>query len=259
NGVASGDTNQNSTVLWTRSNNLGQVLFEYSTDPNFTTIVGSAAANVTDPNLPVKVNIANLTPATTYYYRATDAAGTTDKGQFRTSAPIGSQNGLRFGVAGDWRGDLLPYPAISNVPARNLEFFVQHGDTVYVDIPSNAVLNPDGTRKQQAETIEEYRAKHNEVYSGSRFGVNNWAKLRSNTSILATIDDHEVINDFSGGENAANDPRFPETQGLVNDTVLFENGLQAFQEYNPLRDEFYNTTDPRTSGERKLYRYSFYG
>jgi len=260
NGVASGDTTQNSTVLWTRSNNLGQVLFEYSTDPNFTTIAGSATATVTDPTLPVKVNIASLNPDTKYYYRATDAAGTSDRGQFQTSAPTGVQRGLRFGVAGDWRGDLLPYPSISNAPERNLEFFVQHGDTVYADIASDAILNPDGTRKGQAETIPEYRAKHQEVYSGDRFGVNNWAKLRSHTSILATIDDHEVINDFSGGENAINDPRFPETQGLINDTVLFENGLQAFQEYNPLRDEFYNnTTDPRVVGERKLYRYNTYG
>ena len=40
-------------------------------------------------------------------------------------------HGLRFGVAGDWRGELAPYPAISNVAGRNLDFFVEHGDTIY--------------------------------------------------------------------------------------------------------------------------------
>lgn len=84
--------------------------------------------------------------------------------------------------------------------------------------------------------------------------------MRASTSILATIDDHEVINDFSGGVPADSDPRFNTTTGLINDTELYENGLQTFQEYNPLRDEFYgDTEDERTAGERKLYRYNTYG
>ena len=47
---------------------------------------------------------------------------------------------------------------------------------------------------------------------------------------------------------------------LVNDSTLYENGLQAFQEYHPIADEFYGDTgDDRTSGERKLYRAQEYG
>ncbi|NJR69853.1 MAG: hypothetical protein HC771_15240 [Synechococcales cyanobacterium CRU_2_2] len=71
-----------------------------------------------------------------------------------------------------------------------------------------------------------------------------------------------MTNDFAGGELAASDPRFQDsTPGrLINDTALYETGLQVFQEYNPLRDDFYgNTGDPRTAGERKLYRYNTYG
>jgi 3-phytase/alkaline phosphatase D len=37
-------------------------------------------------------------------------------------------------------------------------------------------------------------------------------------------------------------------------------GLQVFQEYNPLVDEFYGETgDPRTANERRLYRYRTWG
>jgi 3-phytase/alkaline phosphatase D len=259
NGVASGDTTQNSTVLWTRSTVLGEVTFEYSTDANFNTIVGTETIALTDENIPVKVNIDGLDSSTDYFYRVTDAAGTTLTGEFTTAAEIGTQAGLNFGVSGDWRGELAPYPAIANAAEQDLDFFVEHGDTIYADIASPAVLNPDGTRKEQVETIEEYRAKHHEVYS-ERFGLNTWAELRASTSILATIDDHEVTNDFAGGAAAASDERFPETEGLINDTELFENGLQAFQEYNPLRDEFYGETDDeRTDGERQLYRYNTYG
>lgn len=259
NSVASGDTSQDSTILWARSLVLGYVTFEYATDPDFNNIVGTVDAEVTDTTLPVKVEIENLAAGTDYYYRVTDAAGDTEIGEFTTSTEVGTYNGLRFGVAGDWRGELAPYLAADNVPEQDLEFFVEHGDTIYADDGSDAVLNPDGTQKEQVETIEEYRAKHSEVYS-NRLGSNTLADLRSSTTILATIDDHEVTNDFSGGANAATDDRFPETEGLINDTQLFETGLQAFQEYNPLRDEFYGETgDDVTAGERKLYRYNTYG
>ncbi|MDJ0678707.1 MAG: phytase [Xenococcaceae cyanobacterium MO_167.B52] len=259
NGLASGDTTQDSTVLWARSTVLGDITFEYSTDSNFNTILGTINTQVIDTTLPIKVEVIGLEAATDYYYRVTDAAGDSEIGEFTTSTEMGTNLGLRFGVAGDWRGELAPYPAISNVPERELAFFVEHGDTIYADDGSDAVLNPDGTQKSQVETIEEYRAKHSEVYS-HRLGYNVWADLRASTSILATIDDHEVTNDFAGGADASTDSRFPETEGLINDTQLFETGLQAFQEYNPLRDEFYGETgDEVTAGERKLYRYNTYG
>ena len=259
NGVASGDTTQDSTVLWARSLVLGDVTFEYATDAEFENIVGTVEAEVTDSTLPVKVDITDLEAGTDYYYRATDAAGDTEIGKFNTSTEVGTNAGLRFGVAGDWRGELAPYPAIANVPERDLEFFVEHGDTIYADDGSDAVLNLDGSQKEQVETIEEYRAKHSEVYS-NRLGTNEWADLRASTSILATIDDHEVTNDFEGGAPASTDERFPETEGLINDTELFETGLQVFQEYNPLEDRFYGETgDEVTAGERELYRYNTYG
>ncbi len=259
NGIASGDTTQNSTVLWARGTYTGDVTIEYATDANFSSIIATETLTVTDPTLPVKVQINDLTPNTKYYYRVTDAAGDTAIGEFKTSAELGTNAGLTFGVSGDWRGELAPYPAIANAADRDLDFFVEHGDTIYADIESDAVKNPDGTRKEQAETIEEYRAKHSEVYD-SRLGFNFWEELRSKTSILATIDDHEVINDFAGGATADTDDRFSETEGLINDTELFENGMQTFQEYNPLRDEFYGDVgDERFNEERKLYRYENYG
>jgi phosphodiesterase/alkaline phosphatase D-like protein len=259
NGVASGDVTQGSAVLWTRSTVLGEVNFEYSTDAEFSSIAGTATATVTDSNLPVKVEIEELTAGTDYFYRVTDAAGNTKTGQFETAAALGAKTGLSFGVSGDWRGELAPYPAISNVDDQDLAFFVEHGDTIYADFASPAVPTP------QAITLEEFRLKHAEVYS-DRFGSNTWADLRANTAVYATIDDHEVINDFSGGDLIGNDQRlldaFPgdDPNALVNDSTLFENGLQAFQEYNPLRDEFYGDTgDERTANERKLYRSDTFG
>ena len=158
---------------------------------------------------------------------------------------------MKFGVSGDWRGELAPYPAINNADTANLKFFVQLGDTIYADVPSPGLKDSKGVEIPQATTLEDYRAKHSEVY-GLRYGQNTWGDLRASTSILTTIDDNEVYNDFAGMS--------PSGTGLTNDNPFYENGLQAFQEYNPISDQFYSQTgDSRIDGERKLYRYNTYG
>ncbi|MEO1470948.1 MAG: alkaline phosphatase D family protein, partial [Pseudomonadota bacterium] len=49
-------------------------------------------------------------------------------------------------------------------------------------------------------------------------------------------------------------------EALVNDATLYENGLQAWQEYHPIAEEFYGDTgDERTAGERQLYRGQAFG
>uniref|UniRef100_UPI00286E8AB9 phytase n=1 Tax=Chamaesiphon sp. VAR_48_metabat_403 TaxID=2964700 RepID=UPI00286E8AB9 len=264
NSVASGDTTQTSTVLWTRANVPGKVTFEYSTKADFSSIAGTQTATVTNPLQPVKVDVTGLSANTSYFYRVTDVNGTKTNGKFSTAAALGQQTGLKFGVSGDWRGELAPYPAISNADTANLKFFIELGDTIYGDVASPAVKNPDGTEKSQVTTLAEYRAKNAEVYA-SRFGQNTWGDLRASTSIFATIDDHEVTNDFAGGESlatatAAEQALYGAKTGLINDSPLYENGLQAFQEFNPIRDLTYNTPgDARTDGERKLYRANTFG
>jgi uncharacterized repeat protein (TIGR01451 family) len=240
------------------------VTFEYSTKADFSSIAGTKTATVANALQPVKVNVDGLTANTNYFYRVTDANGAKLDGKFSTAAALGNRTGLKFGATGDWRGELAPYPSIGNADTANLKFFIELGDTIYGDVASPAVRNPDGSEKSQATTLADYRAKQAEVYS-SRFGQNTFGDLRATTSILATIDDHEVTNDFSGGENlatasAAAQALYGATTGLVNDSPLFENGLQAFQEFNPIKDLTYSTpTDARTDGERKLYRANTFG
>lgn len=252
NGVAAGDVDQNSAVLWTRTTHPGTVTFEVASTKG--EVTGVYTVDSTDPMLPVKITIDGLMPATQYTYTVTDSAGESLSGQFQTSAEIGTFAGLRFGVSGDWRGELRPYPALSNIPERSLAFFVEHGDTIYADIPS--VDFPS----EQAISVDDYRIKHAEVYS-ERFGRNYWADVRASTAIYATIDDHEVTNDFAGGASPSTDERFAgETVEFINQTALYRNGLQVFQEYNPLRDEFYtNTGDNRVDGRPKLYRSVTFG
>ncbi|MGF1512444.1 MAG: alkaline phosphatase D family protein [Elainellaceae cyanobacterium] len=259
NGVASGDVTTDAAVLWTRSVIPGDVLFELSTDAAFSAIVAAQTETVDDPLVPIKTELVDLAPATQYFYRVTDRVGEMEAGQFRTAVSLSTYSGLRFGVSGDWQGELSPYPAIGNVPERDLDFFVQMGDTVEADSESAAL--PGVT---QAQTLEEFRIKHAEIYA-ERFGVNNWAALRAATPVYATWDDHEITNDFAGGAAPADSPQedqiFGDAEiGFVNDTPVFEDALTAFQDYKPLRDLFYGETgDERTANEQQLYRFNTFG
>ncbi len=251
NGIAAGDVDQTSAVLWARSTAVGPVMFDYADDPSLALTL-RAEATVVDPAVPVKVELVDLRPGSTYYYRVTNSAGGVDEGHFRTPEAEGL-HGLRFGVSGDWRGDLRPYPSISNVVESDLDFFAVLGDTIYADIPT-----PD-VPTSQARTLDELRLKHNEVYS-ERFGVNTWAEIRSTTALYACLDDHEMTNDFCGGAPPSTDPRFDQNGAFINETDLYHNGMQAFQEFNPVREGFYGDTgDPRTSGKPKLYRERRFG
>lgn len=258
NGVAAGDATPTSTVLWARSTVPGEVKFEYSLDSTFGTIAGRASATVSDPAIPIKATIANLEPGRRYVYRVTDASGAIASGQFSTPALGGSRQGLRFGVTGDWQGELAPYPSIGNADERGLNFFVQLGDTLEADSASPAL--PGVT---QASTLEEFRTKHAEIYT-ERFGVNNWADLRATTTTYGTWDDHEITNDFAGGAAPTESPQknglFGTVGTFVNETPAFAAGLQAFQDYKPLATETYGDTgDPRTANKPKLYRYRTFG
>lgn len=244
NGVASGDITQNSAWLWARSDTTGLVNFEVATDAAFTHVVNTFNAAVIDPMQPVKGLVNGLAAGQQYYYRATDAALSSFDGSFRTAAAAGTHGGLRFGVAGDWRGELAPYPAIKNVASRDLDFFVKHGDTIYAERYS-------GPAQPTASTLTEYRDRHNEVLS-SRYGMNTWQDVRASTAVFASIDDHEVVNDFTGGSAVGS--------GFYNDTQRYQDGLQAFREYMPIADTNYSGTgDTRFDGKPNLYRAQQFG
>lgn len=252
NGVASGDVTQRSAVLWARHITAGTTLrFDVVTADDPATVIASATGTVEAALKPVKVSITDLAPNTDYFFRVMDD---TDMlmGQFRTAAAAGTKRGLRFGAAGDWRGELAPYTVIRNAAERELEFFIGLGDTIYADIISPAI------ESAQAETIEEFRLKHNEVY-GPRFDINYWADLRAVTPFIPTIDDHEVTNDFAGGAAPSTDRRFDQQGTFLNETKLYQNGMQAFFEYNPIEDTVWDVEDPRMAGKPKIYRAFRYG
>jgi alkaline phosphatase D len=248
-GVSSGDVTETSAVVWTRAIEPGRVVFQIATDASFAHIVDTERAVVTDPLVPVKVEFDHLKPGQHYFYRAIDASGDTIDGSFATADELGTHHGFNFAIVADEHGELAPYPAIKNAVTADLDLVVKLGDTIYADIPPPA-----------ATTLDEFRLAHDEVYS-SHHGFDFLAELQARTPILSVIDDHEVINDFAGGAPPSSDPRFDGQPGdFINETPLYQNGLQAFKEYNAIEDRTYSGTgEDRFDGAPDLYRYNTYG
>ncbi len=264
NGVASGDVTQTSAVLWAHSTALGDAAFEYSTRDDFGIIDGHKTVAVVDVNLPVKAQISELVPATQYFYRVTDAQNETAVGWFRTPCNVGINAGLRFGASGDWQ-QAPPFPSLKNVPQRDLDFFIKLGDSIYADTETPALAGV-----VQARTLDHFRVKHDENLS-SRFGSNVMALLNASTPFLATIDDHEIVDNFAGGAAPGQSPDAPDVHPLepplfidavafVNETQVYQDAMRAFQEYHPIRNELWDTpNDALTHEKPKFYRKATYG
>jgi phosphodiesterase/alkaline phosphatase D-like protein len=252
NGVAAGDVTDQSVVLWANSTVKGPLRFEWSESADFSN-PASALSRVTATRVPVKVTVSDLKPGTPYYYRATDFSGQSATGTFRTSTGAAAiTTGLHFGVSGDIRPELNPYTGIRKADQANLDFFVCLGDCIYAENYS-----VEGT--PTAKTLPQYRAKYQTTLTG-KYGLNTWTSLRGATAQFAMIDDHEVINDFSGAAGQGSDERFDKTGQFINETRRYGAGLQAFGEFMPITEETWSATgEARDDGKPKLYRNRRFG
>jgi phosphodiesterase/alkaline phosphatase D-like protein len=234
----------NAVVLVRPAAGTGTVSIEVSIDPAISKVVRNESMDVTNALVPAKFYLTGLEQNRRYYVRVTDGARVRTATFLTGAAAIGNNfapAGLRFGVTGDWRGDVGIYNAILNADERELDFFVKLGDTIYADVASPAVPVP------QATTIDEYRAKHVENYQPTH-GIDPWGELAASTQTFSMIDDHEVTNDFDGGA-------FSPSTGWYNQGSLYVNGLQAFVEHNPMFPTTWPALgDPRVDGRPALYR-----
>ena len=244
--LAVGDVIDGTAVILARpTNGTNALVVEVATDADFGDIVFSASASPANALVPLKFELSGLEIGRRYFMRATEGAKVHRTGSFTAGATsVGApttKRGTRFGVTGDWRGDVGIFNAIANADERSLDFFVKLGDTIYADVPSPAV--PGGP----AATLDEFRAKHVENYA-PQYGIDPWGDLAASTATFSMIDDHEVTNDFDGGA-------FSIADGWYNQGSLYTNGLQAFVEHNAIRNLSWSASgDARTDGRPMLYR-----
>jgi alkaline phosphatase D len=248
-GVQLGDPRTDGAVVWTRADRPSRMFVEISRDPTFrrsTRIRGPLLTPRSDGT--GEVRLTGLPAGQEVHYRVTaqDLDGRADSqalvGQFRTVPRdrrdvrlvwSGDVVGQGWGINPDL-GGMTIYDAMA---ARNPDFFLHSGDTVYADGPlQESVTLPDGRvwrnvvtpeKSKVAETLAEYRGQ---------FAYNlldeNVRRFAAQVPQIVQWDDHEVTNNWYPGE-ILNDQRYTEQRV----DVLAKRAFQAFHEWQPVRKQ----------------------
>lgn len=282
-GVAAGDADSNSAVLWTRATiSAGTSLAltaQVSTDPSFGTISASysVSTDATNRDSVAKFVATGLDSGTSYYYRFVAPDTTISPvGRFKTAPAPTASVGVRFGFSGDADGSWRPYSSIRNLPAQSLDAFIFLGDTIYETASggtgpnaSPSVVIPSGTNNNLSPSdvtalLSSYRTKYREQFGTTTpGGFNGLTTMFSGQGNYTLLDNHELGNRqyISGGAPASatfNDTtasRDVNTTGtFINQTAAFGAMVQAYKDYQPIRETTVNAPgDARSNGTLKMY------
>lgn len=244
-GVASGDPDNTSVVIWTRvSNTLGptDVAWRVATDDSFSHLIagGKYRADAHHDHT-VKVVVGGLAPGQKYFYQFDVDGILSPTGQTRT-LPTGHVNRLVLAIATCSNfpfGYFNAYEAIANDPG--IDLVVHLGDYIYE-------YGPDGyggeTGKRigrshepphEALNLADYRRRH------AQYKTDECSKaMHARHPMIVIWDDHESANNpwMGGAENHQEDEGDWGTRRAES--------LQAFYEWLPVRD-------PHDAGTRAEY------
>lgn len=254
-GVASGDPDQTSVVLWTRlapqsldpnggmPNEPAPVSWELAHDDAFTKIVAKGTATAT-PQLGHSVHVVanGLDPDRWYFYRFRAGDAESPTGRTRTLPALNSlPETLKFAFASCQHFETGLYTAYGQMAQDDLDLVCHLGDYIY-EGPGrdNQVRKHVGP---ELESLGDYRIRHAQYRSdpllNGMHAVCPW---------FVTWDDHEFDNNYADGIS----------EQLDADPVAFlerrANAYQAYYEAMPLRPR----SLPR-GADMRLYRQGTFG
>ena len=231
-GVASGDVTNSAAVVWTRLAGGGEVRLEVATDESFGHIVHTASTSADSPtDFAVKFDVPNLLPATEYFFHFVDVstAEPSMDGHFKTAPAADATTAFRFVYSGDSDAADQPFRVLQYATDDAPDLWFWAGDTIYGD-DSAGGLPP-------ATTLSDYQAKHRQNRADSFL-----QNLLRASPVWAQWDDHEVANDYDGGDV---EPEIGQARVVA--------GQSAFFDYMPIRPQQV-MDDPR-----RIYRSFRYG
>jgi alkaline phosphatase D len=196
------DVGPDSAIVWVSGDSAGSVAIELGPDEILVTPRRAATATLDKANdFTVAIRIDGLEQDRVWFYRVVDSqtgAPLSRVGRFRT-APA-SLRPFTFAWSADMDEAYKPFRLFDVIGARNPEFFLHLGDTIYADLP----------RRQFNPSIPHYRRKHANNRRDSHL-----QQFLLRHSSYAIWDDHETDDNCHGGH-----PHMAE-------------GLQVFREYWP--------------------------
>jgi alkaline phosphatase D len=244
-GVASGDPDQTSVVIWTRvsqSENTANVDWLVATDAGFSDVV-SKGSSTTDGNrdYTVKVVVEGLSPGSEFFYKFLVGGTVSPVGRTRTLAD-GHLDKLVLAVATCSNfpfGYFNAYEVIANDPSVDL--VVHLGDYIY-EYGQNGYGGETGKRigrnhepSHEIVSLADYRKRHAQ-YKTDQGSL----ALHASHPLIVIWDDHETANNpWMGG--AAN---HQENEGDW--TARKKASMQAYYEWLPIRE-------PEAGNSREQY------
>jgi len=242
-GVASGDPEQNSVVLWSKVlpkelTDTVKVNWVVATDTTLKNVVGGGALVAESASaFTVQVDQQGLEPSTTYFYCFYTATDSSAIGRTRTA----SQNGeaLRFAVASCANYQMGYFNAYGHIANRkDIDAVIFLGDYIYEYGTRKTALRPH-IPNTEILTLEDYRSR----YAQNRLDSNLLEAHRLHP-FITIWDDHEFANDTytDGAQNHQADEDDWEKRKAI--------GRKAFFEWIPIKQQ---------TETNKLYRKLRYG
>ncbi len=189
------EVGEDRAMLWVRSSEPAEVVFEVATEPSFRAGLASVpqTADVSS-GLTAQADMLGLQPETDYYYRALlrdpadpQRVNPSRVGRFRTAPRASDSRDVVFAFSADFhQGVPDRFSMLPVISAQQPEFFLNLGDFSYQDSSPVSV------------TLEQYRARLQHLRSFDRI-----EDLFLDVPTFSTWDDHEVLNNWDGGTSAA--------------------------------------------------------
>lgn len=235
-GVASGDPDSDSIVIWTRisgAQRATQVSWVVSTDPEFQLIAGRGEALTgPDSDFTVKVVVGGLEPGTRYFYRFETMGEMSPAGRSRT-LPVGAVEKLGVALASCSNfafGHFTAYQAIADDPEIDIvlhtgDYIYEYGAGEWGDETATA-LGRRHDPPHEIVTLDDYRRRF------AQYRTDPGAQaMHAAHPFVACWDDHETTNNpWAGG--AQNHQPDTEGEWLQRRSAA----LQAYYEWMPIRE-----------------------
>jgi alkaline phosphatase D len=236
-GVASGDPLQDRVILWTRvtprrPEDEIEVRWRVASDPRMRREVckGSFTTDIRR-DFTVKVDVEDLEPGRTYYYRFESRGARSPVGRTRT-LPRGRVDAARIAFASCSNYPFGYFNAYARIAQRaDLDLVLHLGDYIYEYERANPYRNPrilgqrDSIPENEIITLTDYRLRHAQ-YKGDV----DLQEAHRQHPFVCVWDDHEVANDAwrDGAEN-----HDPQSEGEW--SVRRRMAIRAYNEWMPIR------------------------
>jgi len=255
-GITAGDVTPSSAVVWARTSNTSRMIVDWSTEESFRNAQHIEGPIATARNGNVAQTVLDGLPSgKEIFYRvrfktqgggasapATGRLVTPGEGRDLSFVFGGDQCGAGWGINPDWGGLRIFKTMLDTRP----DFLIHLGDRIYADrIIHDEIRLPDGRRwrnivtpakKVVAESLDLFRGNYS-----YNFIDEHYRRFSAQVPMIATWDDHEVMNNWWPGRRLTWKEMHRKGYGIKDTTPLVEWGRQAFFEFTPMRR---NDTDP---------------